>query len=221
MMCIEKRRMATETEPREADNPPEARPSDRTEAKPNVRRTNRRTTRKTADTEKSDASSDAKGKAPEAEAVKPGGSEVADPTPVSEGGKGIPRRSSDGADRDDRDRASAARERGDAGDERSSHRGSDRRGRRGDSQGGFRKKGKKGPKKGRGRARSETPGWIQPLPPGEIIQIFGDMPDLSLYTDLEVLASKAADHLSLTGATLNGNAAFLFNFIREKNIPVI
>jgi transcription termination factor Rho len=247
--------MATETKPREADNVPEMTPPAKTEGKTKVRRTARSTTRKSADTEKSDASADREKKAPDAEAARPENSEAVGSVSTSDRRKNSPDQSSGGPDRavgQGGDRDSAAHERGDSSDDRGGgYRGSDRRGRRGDSQGGFRKKSKKGSKKGRGRMRNETPGWIQPLPPGEIIQVYGDMPDLSLYTDLEDLASKAAeiersgeepialdkvDALNVTeltafvqerGIAVEGRPSRLqmirdlFKFVREKNIPVI
>jgi transcription termination factor Rho len=241
--------MATETEPREADKAPEARPPAKTEEKPKVRRT----TRKAADTGRSDASPDAKGKTPDVGAAKPDRSEVTESAPGSDNRNKLPGRSTENGDRargDDVDRAAAARESGDTSDEKNSFQGSERRGRRGDSKGGFRKKGKKGSKKGRGRARNDTPGWIQPLPPGEIIQLYGELPDVSLYTNLEDLAAKAAeiersgeepialdevDALNVTelttfvqarGIVVEGRPTHrqmlrdLFLFIREKKIPV-
>ncbi|MEZ5276177.1 MAG: transcription termination factor Rho [Opitutaceae bacterium] len=79
----------------------------------------------------------------------------------------------------------------------SSFRGDDRRGHGFGQQGGFRKKGKKG-KKGRGGGggggpRNETPGWIQPLPPDDLVQLYGDLPDPSHYVSLEEMSARAAE----------------------------
>jgi len=177
----------------------------------------------------------------------------ADSNPASEGRGAPSSRSSEAPEESSGNRSGRSgnnRERTETGDEESGSRGSDRRGRRGDFQGGFRKKNKKG-KKGRGRNRNETPGWIQPLPPGALVQAYGEMPDLSLYADMEELASQAAkieesgekpirldevDALNVTeltafvqerGIPIEGRPSRrqmirdLFNHIREKGIPLI
>ena len=75
-------------------------------------------------------------------------------------------------------------------------RGDDRRGRPFGQQGGFRKKNKKG-KKGRGGGgggpRNDAPGWVQPLPPDDLVQLYGDLPDPSRYTSLDEMAARAAE----------------------------
>jgi transcription termination factor Rho len=246
--------MDTETKPRRADKAPEASSSTNTDVESNVRKTTRRTPRTMAETVKSDGPSDVNRRASDTDKPNPDQSVGTDNVPIFDSRKRLPSEpfdTSESADRDGHDGATNTQDRAETGDERNSYRGSDRRGRRGDFQGGFRKKSKKGAKKGRGRPRNETPGWAQPLPPGEIVQFYGETPDLSHYADFEDLAKQAAeiesggkspialdevDALNITeltafvqerGIAVEGRPSRrqmirdLFNHLREKKIPVI
>lgn len=263
------RRMDTDTESSDVGKAASTPAASKAETKPKARRAPRRTTKKAADPEKAASSEEKKPARSEPAEAK---GRVADDAAPKESGSGQPAARTAEGDNTASDRGAAAADestpsqgrdsgqdqdqdqgRGQGqGRDRSSRRGGDRsRGRNQNGQGGFRKKGKKG-KKGRGgRSHDETPGWVQPLPPEELNQLYGEAPDPSNYASIEAMAARAVeleagegvpialdhlDSLNLTeltafvgerGIPVEGRPSRrqlvrdLFNFAREKKVPLV
>ncbi len=224
--------MDKETEPNAAGKAVDASAETRAEVKPKTRRAPRRTSRKPTEpgktdkvVEKSEALAKSKVEAKSDNDGMKDSSRTRTADPDSDSNSSEPEKKADS------ETAPGSRETGEPnhGRERSSRRGGrshdDRRGRSHDGQGGFRKKGKKG-KKGRGRPHDETPGWVQPLPPDDLAQLYGELPDPSKYASIEEMAARAVELEAGGGKPIALdhvdalNLTELTAFVAERGIPV-